>query len=77
MTKAIGALLAGLLLSGVAAALYSTFRHKRAARSSQDQEQATATQGARQHRLRAERRPRSRGGLVDLNACTLQDLVAL
>jgi hypothetical protein len=77
MKKAIGAFLTGLLLSGAAAALYTTFRRQKVARSPQDEEQAITPRAPRQGRPKRERKPRLGGGLIDLNACTLRDLAGL
>ena len=84
MKKAIGAFFTGLLLSGVVAAVYEVFFRQTSGGAQADQEQATqrdtrrnkertqAVRPRREHRAR-----RARGGLIDLNGCSLQELARL
>jgi DNA uptake protein ComE-like DNA-binding protein len=85
MKKAIGAFVSGLLLSGVAAALYEMIRkngslaagqqRQSSARADDSTEQLT---GADQHRPVPERQPAQElSGLLDLNECSATELASL
>src|SRR3954468_9707318 len=74
MKKAISAFITGLLLSGGIAALFEVYRRQNAGRV---QEQTAGSEKAKSAAPRRERRRGKSAGLLDLNACTLRDLIAL
>jgi DNA uptake protein ComE-like DNA-binding protein len=73
MKKGIGALVSGLLLSLLGAALYQAFRAQTQQRQGEEDD---AGERRRQQRRRSNRRTRSSGPL-DLNSCSVEDLAAL